>query len=595
MNGAAPPSAYPPAATGKTKTLVTSMKTPIGGEDVCALVVQLGSCSLRVGYAQEDHPRIETSSFVGRRSLRLPASGSSSSNAFCGACCCCQSGGSAAALPDVAGARICCGSSRSSTSNNEHQKLPQLQARQWRKDSGLPPSVFYSKGPFFWNPDGCSSCNCVCCQPDLLFPVNLGVPTPYTEVAPIFFKAVAPSTVATSAAAKVPVAAANSELKQQRESQLDREAFVAAVRTCIEGHLSEQEARRRTIRPPKRHQRLKDSVEGTKKELMTCKCCCMKQQQASAADCSGHCGGRIGAGDVSSGPGDESASSSGEVFRDNSAFEAFGCSPFGGLGVWAHEHPLLVVEPTICSLELRQAFAAALFEDLQVPAAFFAPAAAAAAFAMGRSSALVVELGSGGGTVAAVSDGYTLKRSARSFVVGGAFMDKQVELVLQHQLQQRQQQQQQGKVGKIHLQLDVGQQELLLPLFAYPGRQPRAFASCTNSFLQRSTSELAARIRLTSCVVRGYADARLPLSEGEPAGRGLKGPSEPLDDPPQGYELPDGTQLDCSGIRYAVGELLFQPKRALEALQQLQPIASRKDPEELLQGFTGLPNVSGKA
>ena len=560
------------------------MKTPIGGEDVCALVIQIGGCSVRVGYAQEDHPRIHAAAAVGRRRLRLPAN--NSSHPFCDSCCCCESRAAATAPPDVATESS---SSTSAISSSEILSQQQDQQR-WRKGLGVSSSVFYNRGPFVWKPEGRSCCSCNCCHPDLLFPVNLGVATPHTEVTSILSSAAATATGAIAAKPDEAPADDGTQAKHQ-ERHLDREAFSRAARICIEGHVTEEEAQRRTIRPPGRQQQ--QPIEEAKQQGPGCNCCCAKQQQQqqqqqSAADCNGRCGGPPDSESNSEhmNTDDQTSSNSSSICSSN-ILEAFGCSPFGGLGVWTHEHPVLVVEPTLSSPSLRRSLAAAVFEDLQAPAAFFAPAAAAAAFAMGRSSALVVELGSAGGSVAAVSDGYLLRRSARSFAVGGAFMDKQIELVLLQQLQQLQQRQQ----GGTHPGLDFNsQQRLLLPLFSFAGRgRPRDLSYCSSSLLWRSTEELVRQIREACCVVRRYADASLSLSP-VPQGK-EKGAADTLEDPFTQYELPDGTPIDCSGIRHAVGELLFQPTVALQALQLLQPPALRKDPEELLQGFSGLPNV----
>ncbi|KAL8424583.1 hypothetical protein Efla_003699 [Eimeria flavescens] len=563
-----------PAAAGKARggSSSNSMKTPIGGEDVCALVVQVGGCSVRVGYAQEDHPRIHASALVGRRRLRVPPE--NSGKTFCGACCCCDSQAAAAAPPDVIGDV----SSSGSSSELPHQRQQSQQQPRWSKASGVSPSVFHCKGPFAWPSEGQGCCGCNCAQHDLLFPVNLGVAWPHTEVTPIL-------SVDDSAAKAAGAASEDSKQQQQQRPlwQLDREAFSRAARICIEGHVPSHEAHRRTIRPPKQQEHLQ-RARGMKQEDGCCKCCCAKEQEQLSLR-----GG---------GEGPLETEGKGEALKqqpfeggDSSLFEAFGCSPFGGLGVWTHEHPILVVEPTLASPSLREALAAAVFEDLQVPAAFFASAAATAAFAMGRSTALVVELGSAGGSVAAVCDGYTLRRGIQRFPVGGNFLDRQIELVLLQQLQQQQQQQ---------------TERLVLPLFTASRRRQlkkpdssgasssSSSLNCSNSLLHRSTAELLRQAREACCVVRSYGEGSLSLS-GQQQNKGAKsggGADTPEDaSAPMSYELPDGTPIDCVGIRYAVGELLFQPKAALEALQAIQPAALRQHPEELLQGFAGLPSA----
>ncbi|KAL8446011.1 hypothetical protein Emag_004863 [Eimeria magna] len=547
----------------------SSMKTPIGGEDVCALVVQVGGSSVRVGYAQEDHPRIHASTLVGRRRLRLPPE--NAAKIFCGACCCCETRAAATAPPDVDAEA---GASRNSEQANLQQQSQQ-QPR-WSKATRVSPSVFYCKGPFVWPSEGKSCCGCSCSQQDLLFPVNLGVATPNTEVSPILY--------VEASGAKRTNAASEDNQKQQQQRPIwlvDREAFSTAVRICIEGHVPPHETQGRTIRPPKaQQQHEQEQLSALKQEDDGCKCCCVKQQKQHQQQSDAVSFGGIPDG------GGKCKESKETALSSSSIFEAFGCSPFGGLGVWTHEHPLLVVEPTLASPSLREALAAAVFEDLQVPAAFFASAAATAAFAMGRGSALVVELGSAGGSVAAVCDGYTLRRSIQRLPIGGNFLDRQIELVLLQQLQQHQQQQQQ--------QAD----RLSLPLFTASKRRPQerltSSSCCSRSLLQHSTAEVVRQVREACCVVRSYGDAGMSLASQQQRIKAVKGgggdaPEEST--APSSYELPDGTQIDCSGIRHAVGELLFQPQAALEALQVIQPAALRQDPDELLQGFVGLPSA----
>ncbi|OEH74716.1 actin-like family protein [Cyclospora cayetanensis] len=481
MSGA---SASPsPAAGGKGRPPSNSvMKTPIGGEDVCALVVQVGASSLRVGYAQEDHPRIEAAALVGRRQLRLQPQKQGGAT-FCGTCCCCESHLAVSAPPDVAGASAA-PSGKSSRGEEPQQRFHPPQ-KQWQRSSGVSPSVFYGRGPFVWAPEGRRCCKCSCCHDDILFPVNLGVPVPHTEVSSILSIPASALAAPAENGAEDGKQQPSPEKKQRQGWELDREAFSAAVRVCIEGRVSEEEVQRRT--------------------------------------------------------------------------------------------------PTVSPPSLRRAFAAAVFEDLQAPAAFFASAAAAAAFAMGRSSALVVELGAPGGSVAAVSDGYTLRRNAKAFLVGGNFMDRQIELVLLQQREELRQQRRQQD-GSAPQQ----EAELLLPLFSCASSSSSA---CSASLLQRSSQELSRHLREAQCVVRNFAESACALSPAT-GGAKTKSSAEPPPTPVPPFELPDGTPIDCSGLKETIGELLFNPTTALEALQQMQPPSLRTDPTQLLQGFTGLPNVS---
>ncbi|CDJ43014.1 actin-like family protein ARP4a, putative [Eimeria tenella] len=582
-------SASPPPASGAKGSKSTSnssnnMKTPIGGEDVCAVVVQLGSSTVSVGYAQEDHPRIVADALVGRRKLRLQNK-QQGDGLFCGECCCCRSQASLCAPPDTDIRDI---------QNQQHRRRNCLH---WTKSSGVSPSVFYSRGPFIWPSGGNACCSCQCSHQQIVFPVSLELQTPHTEVDPILATPKEKPAGATASPALGGIASSTGPVEESKKlalqlpqsqqhglfRQLDRSAFSTAVRICIEGNVHESEANKRTLRPPETRRRQQQQQQQQKAEEAnysqhSCSCCCTKreQRQQTAAGCNGvfqtaHLPeGSPKALNISL---TNSSSSKG----GSASVEAFGCSPFGGLGVWTHEHPVLVVEPTGTSKALRQSLAAAVFEDLQAPAAFFVPAAAAAAFSMGRSTALVVELGAAGGSVAAVVDGYTLHRSTKLFPVGGDFLDGQIELVLKRHLQQQQQQQH-------HVD------ELFLPLFSNRSSYNcSSRGNCSRSLLRLSTLALCRRLREACCVVREFGDANLPLSVTAVETQDKGAAYTPED--PYHFELPDGSVINCGAFRETIGEVLFRPTEALRALQQLQGISPAESSTDLLQGFKGITEV----
>jgi actin-like protein 6A len=75
-------------------------------------------------------------------------------------------------------------------------------------------------------------------------------------------------------------------------------------------------------------------------------------------------------------------------------------------------HPLVFSETTHVSERDREHFLEALFEKFSPPAVFFCKSAVLAAFAAAKTTALVVEVGSGVTCVTPVFDGFALQKAA---------------------------------------------------------------------------------------------------------------------------------------------------------------------------------------
>lgn len=84
------------------------------------------------------------------------------------------------------------------------------------------------------------------------------------------------------------------------------------------------------------------------------------------------------------------------------------------------EHPILISE-TIYSLQpQRERLVEMMFESFEVPALFLAKQSVLSAFSLGKSTALVVDMGANSTRVVPVIDGYALhKRKQCSGAVGG--------------------------------------------------------------------------------------------------------------------------------------------------------------------------------
>lgn len=124
--------------------------------------------------------------------------------------------------------------------------------------------------------------------------------------------------------------------------------------------------------------------------------------------------------DCSTGSGLAEKRGGGEALR-------FGDSPvylseLCGLGVDLREQPLLLTEPNVSCTKLREKQAEILFESLQLRSLYMAKRALLSCVAAGRGSALVVDAGASGVSLAPVADSTVLARRVVETPVGGDAM-----------------------------------------------------------------------------------------------------------------------------------------------------------------------------
>uniref|UniRef100_A0A3B0MP46 Actin-related protein, putative n=1 Tax=Theileria annulata TaxID=5874 RepID=A0A3B0MP46_THEAN len=98
----------------------------------------------------------------------------------------------------------------------------------------------------------------------------------------------------------------------------------------------------------------------------------------------------------------------------------------GGLGLDPSIHPILVVEPTAESKQFRDSSLEVIFEQIGACASYLAKRAALTAFSVGRSSALIVDVGAGGCTVSPVHEGISLQSTIQDSLIGGNTLDLQL-------------------------------------------------------------------------------------------------------------------------------------------------------------------------
>jgi actin-like protein 6A len=88
------------------------------------------------------------------------------------------------------------------------------------------------------------------------------------------------------------------------------------------------------------------------------------------------------------------------------------------------EHPLLLAEPSFNTQANREKQAELAFETLGVQALFIAKNSMLSAFSVGRSSALVVDIGHSASSVAPVYDGHSLRNSTIRSNIGGQMLNE---------------------------------------------------------------------------------------------------------------------------------------------------------------------------
>jgi len=194
------------------------------------------------------------------------------------------------------------------------------------------------------------------------------------------------------------------------------------------------------------------------------------------------------------------------------------------------DHPLLMAEAGHTPQPAREKLTELAFEKLGVPAFFLSKNPVLTAFASGRGTALVLDVGGGTTSASAVHDGYTLSRSIRRHGLAGDLIS---ELVLKStQLRSPPPPLQPLYTLK---RKQVGPGEYTSEYIDYPGTHP-SFHKYHLLQTFRDLKECACR-----CAMVAPTEAY------------------PLDTSIWEHEMPDRSMLDVSWERCHVPELLFNP------------------------------------
>ena len=201
------------------------------------------------------------------------------------------------------------------------------------------------------------------------------------------------------------------------------------------------------------------------------------------------------------------------------------------LVVQSDEHPILLGEPVHVSRETREKMVELLFEKHNPPAVFLAKNPVLTAFASGRATALVVDLGAGGTTVTAVHDGYALRKAVTRSPLGG---DALTKVVLKY-LEKTKKVQVRPRYEFTRTRSNDGE--------SFDVRDVKGLGSTTPAYRLYKQMEIAADVKETTCRVsdKAFNDADFKNV------------------PSVAYELPDGTVIELGAERFKIPELLFNP------------------------------------
>jgi actin-like protein 6A len=224
------------------------------------------------------------------------------------------------------------------------------------------------------------------------------------------------------------------------------------------------------------------------------------------------------------------------------------------LRVNGHEHPIMIAESSYTSDESREKLTSLLFEKFNVPALFICKDAVLAAFAAGKSTALVLDIGGGKTNAVPVYDGFAQFRGLRRTKVAGDTLDGALERLLFTNQQRdtparycfkREVVPETAVASTTGSGLGIGVGSLSSSTKLRI--TPLTFPNTTASFHRYQCLDLIRDIKESVCrVSETKFDASLHANM-----------------PVDGYELPDGKVIDIGVERFTCPELLFAPNNNL--------------------------------
>jgi len=214
-----------------------------------------------------------------------------------------------------------------------------------------------------------------------------------------------------------------------------------------------------------------------------------------------------------------------------------------GINVDLQGKAVLVTEPTRHSKPLRAKMTECLFEEMEIGAVYLSKSAVLSAFAVGKSSACVIDIGASGMSFAPIQEGFTLQKNLSEFPVGGDLMDDICSSMLA------------SRKCSVTPPFACRSSKSSLPCCpiedvhpSYLTQSRRCVVRCLKEFHCRCSEDA---FDVTSAVTSAWNSSPTDMSM-----------------PSQSYELPDGVVVNnVDRIGVAVSELLFEPETFLMNLQ----------------------------
>lgn len=111
---------------------------------------------------------------------------------------------------------------------------------------------------------------------------------------------------------------------------------------------------------------------------------------------------------------------------DWDGYEKIWESCFKELGLNSEEAPVILSDPEWNSKEAREKILEMGFEKFKLPGMFLARSSVLSAFSVGKSTGLVIDVGSSKTSVVPIHDGYVLKKGVQFQGIGGDFVSEQI-------------------------------------------------------------------------------------------------------------------------------------------------------------------------
>lgn len=230
------------------------------------------------------------------------------------------------------------------------------------------------------------------------------------------------------------------------------------------------------------------------------------------------------------------------IVRDTDAFQALSEHALDVLSASPQEHPLLLTEPATNPKAVRAQMAEVAFEGLGTPAFYLANRTVLSAFASGRPTALVVDVGASQASAMPVVDGFVLRKGIHTQPSGGDAVSRALLWGLTHEMGDK------NRSGWLS--------DSLVPQFLVKskvGVEPGAPAQATLREDRLAATAPSFRRYHTMSVLNDFKEAvcqvlEAPWDEAQAAAR-----------PTKMYEFPDGANDAYGLLRFKAPEAMLTP------------------------------------